>query len=211
MRVEFISFQERSDRSQYIAGRFGDLLSGKLLDVGCDRAVLRDLLQGIEYTGIDVAGEPDLRLDLEQANELPFADASFDCVVCSDVLEHLDNLHQIFAELVRVARQTVVVSLPNNWNAARRPIERGRGAIGHYGLPAERPADRHKWFFSFSEAVNFIRAQAGKTPVSVREFVVNEKPRPRVLRFLRRLRYWTQTSYLNRYSHTLWAVLEKTG
>jgi len=30
---------------------------------------------------------------------LPTVEKKFDCVLCSDVLEHLDNLHHIFGEL----------------------------------------------------------------------------------------------------------------
>ena len=63
------------------------------LDVGCDEALLKTLLApDIKYTGIDVAGKPDIVLNLEKIERLPFDDSTFDCVICSDVLEHLDKL-----------------------------------------------------------------------------------------------------------------------
>ena len=210
MDVELVAFKGRAARSEYLARRFRDYLHGALLDVGCDRAVLRGLLPDVDYTGVDVAGEPDITLNLEQVDRLPFEDGAFDCVVCSDVLEHLDNLHHVFAELVRVARGHLVVSLPNNWANARRPVGRGKGGIGHYGLPAEPPADRHKWFFSLSEAAAFFAEQARHHPIRIVETVANEKPRPVPVRWLRRLRYPAQERYLNRYAHTLWAVFEKS-
>jgi len=37
----------------------------------------------------------------------------------------------------------------------RRPIEKGRGTFAFYGLPAQKPQDRHKWFFGLSEAWEF--------------------------------------------------------
>lgn len=210
MNIDFIRFNQRAERSRYIARRFGDYLQGSVLDVGCDRAVLRELLGGdVQYTGIDVGGTPDLVLDLERVDRLPFADNSFSAVVCSDVLEHLDNIHHVFRELVRVGSRFIIISLPNNWANARLPIERGRGSIAHYGLPSVRPADRHKWFFGYSEAVEFLRGQERLSPVKIVYMIANEKPRWQALRLIRRLRYPQQERYLNRYAHTVWAVFEK--
>ncbi len=209
MNVEFGSFPERRLRSEYIAARFRPLLRGKVLDVGCDRALLKQLVPGLDYFGIDVAGAPDRVLDLEKENGLPFPDNSYDCIVCSDVLEHLNNLHHIFAELIRVARGHVILSLPNNWTNARRPVARGKGSIGHYGLPVDPPADRHKWFFSLTEAEEFIRGQQAKLPFEIVELLAMEKPRFTPLRLVRQLASGSQRRYLNRYAHTVWAVLKK--
>lgn len=209
MRVEHVSFQTRSARSEYIVNRFRQFLAGKILDVGCDKALVRTLLPNVDYTGVDVVGDPDIRLNLEDIDELPFDNGAFDCVLCSDVLEHLDNLHHIFGELVRVAKKHLIISLPNNWANARRPIARGKGSFGHYGLPIDPPQDRHKWFFSLSEAINFIKEQGKKYPIAILELHVNEKPRPLLIKAFRRLLYPSQERYLNRYAHTLWCVLEK--
>ncbi len=169
------------------------------------------MLPDVDYLGVDVTGRSDVQLDLEYITRLPFDTGSFDCVVCTDVLEHLDNLHLIFGELIRVAKTYVIISLPNNWVNARQPITRGRGSLSHYGLPGEPPLDRHKWFFSMSEAEGFIHYQLGKYAVSMRDYHVTEKPRPWLVRALRRMRYPSQMCYLNRYAHTLWVVLEKTS
>jgi SAM-dependent methyltransferase len=209
MQVEYVAFRDRSDRAKYIADRFGRFLAGNIIDVGCDKAFLRQLLPQLNYVGVDVAGNPDIKLNLEYVNNLPFDDAVFDCVVCSDVLEHLDNLYHIFAELVRVTKRYIILSLPNNWVNARRPIERGKGSFGHYGLPVHPPQDRHKWFFGFSEAMSFIRGQETKYPISIIEIHATEKPRPAIIRVFRRLMYPSQECYLNRYAHTLWVVFEK--
>jgi SAM-dependent methyltransferase len=209
MKVEHGSFPERRLRSEYIATRFGPLLKGRVLDVGCDRALLRQLLPELEYVGIDVGGAPDLVVDLEQANRLPFPDNSFDCIVCSDVLEHLNNIHHIFGELIRVTRGCVILSLPNNWANARRPVARGKGSIGHYGLPVDPPADRHKWFFSLTEAEAFLEGQRTRAAFDIAELFAMDKPRFAPLVFVRRLAAGSQRQYLNRYAHTLWAVLEK--
>ncbi len=209
MNVERVSIANRLVRSEFIARRFAPYLRGKVLDVGCDKAHLRRLIAGLDYTGLDVSGEPDLVINLEQIQRLPFDDNTFDCVVCSDVLEHVDNLHWNFEELVRVMKGHAIISLPNNWANARRAIGRGRGSIGHYGLPPAPPADRHKWFFSLEEGRVFMEAQAGRLPISIVELFAVEKPRFPLVRALRRLRYLSQATYLNRYAHSLWVVLKK--
>lgn len=209
MRVEYVSFPGRPGRASYIATRFRRFLKGSVLDVGCGKATLRDLLPDVDYIGLDIDGDPDITLDLERADALPFDDGSFDCVVCADVLEHLDNLHHVLGELVRVAGGHIIISLPNNWANARRPIARGKGSIGHYGLPADPSRDRHKWFFGLSEAIAFVRAQQGRHGLAIVELHVTEKPRPWLVRGVRRLRYPSRERYLNRYARTLWAVLEK--
>lgn len=210
MKLDYINFPQRADRSHYIARRFAAYLRDSVLDVGCDKAVLRGLLaKDVAYTGIDIGGTPDITVNLEQTERLPFGDGAFSCSVCSDVLEHLDNIHAVFAELVRVSRNHIVVSLPNNWANARRPIERGKGSIAHYGLPAVRPRDRHKWFFGFTEAVEFLRAQEQLFPVSIVGMVANEKPRFAPVRAWRHMRYPVRERYLNRYAHTVWAVYGK--
>jgi len=209
VKVEQVAFHSRAERSAYIARRFRWMLSGKVLDVGCSKAPLRRLLPHLEYTGIDLGEDADLKLNLEKIDRLPFEDGTFDCVVCSDVLEHLDNLHYIFGELIRVAKRHVIISLPNNWKHARLAVARGEGSFGKYGLPVDPPRDRHKWFFGFSEAVHFIRTQAERHPVSILELFAAEKPRPFMRRASRRMRCPSQERYLNRYAHTLWAALEK--
>lgn len=209
MNVEYVTFSERSERSKYIATRFKDYLLGKVLDVGCDKAVLKGLIKDIEYIGVDIGGTPDIQINLDKVDRLPFEDGYFNTTVCSDVLEHLDNLHLIFGEIVRVSNRYVIISLPNNWANARKPIGRGTGSFSHYGLPPSRPVDRHKWFFGLSEAINFMKEQEKQYPLNIRELIVNEKPRPVATRIARRLRYPDQERYLNRYSHTVWAVYEK--
>jgi 2-polyprenyl-3-methyl-5-hydroxy-6-metoxy-1,4-benzoquinol methylase len=130
-------------------------------------------------------------------------------VVCIDVLEHLDNLHRMFDELVRVSCGHVIVSLPNCWSGARLALSRGTGTIGHYGLPLTRPVDRHKWFFSVSEAHEFLEGQTRRLPVSLVRVEASERPRPLLKRLCRRACYPAQIRYLNRYAHTLWGVFRK--
>ena len=109
----YVVFSSRESRSTFVATRFAEYLGESVLDVGCFDAPLRTLLGSSVYTGVDMAGKPDIQLHLEKAARLPFGDRTFRAVLCIDVLEHLDNLHAVFGELVRVAKQYVIISLPN--------------------------------------------------------------------------------------------------
>jgi hypothetical protein len=110
---------------------------------------------------------------------------------------------------VRVAQRHVLISLPNCWTAARQRVTRGKGKIGHYGLPPMRPADRHKWFFGLTEARDFAVAMARQHGLRIVELRVSEKPRPALVRWLRRLRHPQRERYLNLYAHTLWILFER--
>lgn len=205
----YIAFPTRESRTRFVADRFARYLTpGPVLDVGCFEAPLRALLPQGSYTGIDMAGKPDIVVNLDHVERLPFADGAYACVICIDVLEHLEHLHAIFAELVRVSSRYVVVSLPNCWCDARQPIARGRGHFGHYGLPLQSPPDRHRWFFSLSEAHDFVVGMAQERGLHLEELFVTEKPRPAVVTLIRRALY-PGMAYQNRYSGTLWAVLRK--
>lgn len=208
--VDLVDFPTRSHRIEYMVTIFGHVLDGRVLDVGCASATLRSLRPELEYVGLDMSDEADLRIDLESIDRLPFDPRSFDVVICCDVLEHLNNLHHLFAEVVRVSNRYLVVSLPNCWAAARRPIARGKGGIGHYGLPAAAPDDRHKWFFSLTEAHDFAVAAAARHGLEIVELRVAEKPRPLLVRWMRRLRHPKQSRYLNRFAHTLFVLFEHT-
>ena len=210
MNVDYVNFYKRQERTGYIFQKFQKYFGKKVLDVGCDKAVLKKFIGDIEYIGIDISGTPDVCLDLEKIDRLPFDDSSFDCVICADVLEHLENLHLIFAELIRVAKKYVIIAWPNNWVNARVPIKRGYGSFKHYGLPAQIPPDRHKWFFSLCEARHFVQEQVRKNDnIQLIEERIAEKPKFFFFRLLRHLRYPNQEYYLNRYAHTVWTVLQK--
>jgi SAM-dependent methyltransferase len=198
-----VHFEARTERPRFLAAQYPVLLAGSLLDVGCDRAVLRERVAPGKYVGMDLSPEADLRQDLMAEPRLAFPDRHFDAVLCSDVLEHLENLHQIFDELVRVTRGHLLVTLPNNWNSARLRLARGYGSIAHYGLPLEKPADRHRWFFSLSEAEEFFRGQAPRLGLELVELRVLEKPRPALVRLARRALAGDGVRYRNRFAHTL--------
>jgi 2-polyprenyl-6-hydroxyphenyl methylase/3-demethylubiquinone-9 3-methyltransferase len=91
----------------------------KVLDVGCGGGYLSEEFAkaGFEVTGVDPAEESlaCARRHAEQAGlsityvsgsgeRLPVGDASFDIVLCCDVLEHVDSPGPVLAEIARVLR-----------------------------------------------------------------------------------------------------------
>jgi SAM-dependent methyltransferase len=91
------------------------------LDVGVGSGRLAHLiatLYGARCAGVDLSREfaraarNDFGLPTYVANAavLPFAEAQFDLVLCSEVLEHVEQPFAVMAELWRVARRAVVIT-----------------------------------------------------------------------------------------------------
>jgi len=206
--IESIEFLTREERSKFVYDRFKKYFVGRVLDVGCDKAPLRVIIGARDYCGLDLGEDADIRQDLNSAKTLPFTDRSFSTVMAIETLEHIDQLHYLFAECVRVADQYLIVSLPNCWRDARRPIERGIGRFAHYGLPVSPPSDRHRWFFNFSEGVAFLRGMSLVYSLELCELFGTKLPRSSFLTMMRKLRYGG-VAYRNRYASTVWAVFKK--
>ncbi len=122
---EFVQFRVRADRPNFIGRRFQTYLTGTVLDVGCDEAVLRNLVRPKTYAGVGMTEQSDVKVDLEKQGRLPFKDGTWETVLCLDVLEHLNNFHDFSNEIFRVASRYVILSLPNCWSQARRSLAEG--------------------------------------------------------------------------------------
>lgn len=95
-----------------------------MLEISCYRGHYLELLRNAgwegEYTGIDITPAfieeckkkfPDETFQLGDARQLSFPDNSFDVVMCTGVLMHLDQPWKALAEAERVARNKVVISV----------------------------------------------------------------------------------------------------
>jgi ubiquinone/menaquinone biosynthesis C-methylase UbiE len=204
-------YRSRKERAEYAFKKYGNFLEGSVLDVGCGEAYLKKYVTG-EYVGVDMAGSHDIFVDLEKG-KMPFKDGSFDCVVCTDVLEHMNDIHAVFVELTRVTKKYVILSLPNNWAPFMGRILMGYGnSPKFYGLPLNQPKDRHKWFFNCEEAKAFVYGMAKRTNTRVIRCEVhcprrNEKTLKNLSKWI--FTYLTGGKYNNLFALALWTVLEK--
>lgn len=175
----YYKFESRQDKGKYIYSKYNEILKGKILDVGCsrERSLEKELPVNVEYIGLDIVPEADLVFDLENLETLPFEDNYFDVVVCADVLEHIENIHRVLQEFVRISKY-LIISLPNPWSGVWKAIIYNKiysGSLKNdekrwlkfYGLPDYVPNDRHKWFFSFSEAQIFFKRVAKRLNLEI--------------------------------------------
>jgi len=216
-------YTDRETKARYVWLKYQLILKGRILDVGADKCHLeRFLSEDTRYWGIGLGAFVDQEVDLEKEN-IPFPDDSFDCVLCLDVLEHLDNLHEVFDELCRVTQVYLIISLPNAWADHYSMLRLGEYAPNQptkfYGLPLEPPPDRHKWFFSSGEAERFVLYRTGKNGLRVVQIDFENMGKERkswrhLLRALgdlctRELPIRRDVGWKDLHAGTLWAVLRK--
>lgn len=98
----------------------------EILDAGCGRGHLAGLIAradpGVTVVGADLAppdvkGPSNLSFVEGWLGRLPFADDSFDTVVCTHVLEHLPDLDGALADLRRIARRRLILVVPREREA----------------------------------------------------------------------------------------------
>lgn len=74
-------------------------------------------LEGLEYSGDAITlGKqmyPAIKITKGSIYELPYKDNSFDLVLCTEVLEHLEKPQEGLKELIRVSKKYLVISVPN--------------------------------------------------------------------------------------------------
>ena len=130
----------------------------RLLDVGCgEGVVLRHLdrrLHGVSVIGLDVDGtglrvaQSQNTVSLVQGSvyDLPFASGSFDLVLCCEVLEHIERPDVAMAELARVSRDRVLLSVPNEpiWRLSN--MARGK-YLRHFGNTTGHIQHWTRWAF----------------------------------------------------------------
>jgi SAM-dependent methyltransferase len=119
--------------------------AGKVLDVGCGHRPYREIFTGSEYFGVDTPvsyGEGSSPDAWASAEGLPFADGSFDCMVCTEVLEHLEDPERAVEEMARVLKPggCLILSAPFIWPVHEAPRDFHR--FTNYGLNSLLAAGR---------------------------------------------------------------------
>lgn len=142
----------------------GEMRGRVLLDVGCakGRYVKALTRAGARVIGIDrtwnllkaaSASQPDNSFVLSTATRLPFVDASYDGLLCIEVIEHIPQAEHAFAEMARVLKpggRAIIIDknllgvgfhrLYPNW-LYKGVMER----LGHWFYPKQFPF-KERWF-----------------------------------------------------------------
>lgn len=97
-----------------------------ILDAGCgegftmeklSKSKIGEKLEGIEYSKEAISfGRklfPDLKFIHGSVYELPYKNNSFDLVICTEVLEHLEEPTRALKEILRVSKKYLIISVPN--------------------------------------------------------------------------------------------------
>lgn len=156
--VSSAKYDPGTRRYALAASELAKYLTGSMLDVGSRNDTL-ERITGKTCALVDKNNPALPAFDWER-EDLPYADSSFDTVVCLDTLEHLSRPHEALDDLLRISRHNVIVSLPNCWQKSVKELLSANGREPSYGLPLERPKDRHHWFFNSDDALMFLAYRA---------------------------------------------------
>jgi ubiquinone/menaquinone biosynthesis C-methylase UbiE len=140
-----------------VTGFYDRVAPATVLEVGCGEGRLAQHLVSrgarpqrfvacdLELTAVASGLDPLIELREASIYELPFEDASFDLVVCCEVLEHVDAPGRGLAEVSRVARRGAIVSTPREplWRVMNmmrgkylRSLGNTPGHVQHFGRRA---------------------------------------------------------------------------
>lgn len=164
----------------------------KILDVGCGNGVISTNLaaSGYQVLGIDVSEKaiqkanqdnryPNLQFKVLSAEGLASTGEQYDVIICSEVLEHLDNPSELLSKLYISLKDTgiIIVTVPNGKGPREtlvtRPIIHLRKkngvmwksilklkqVLGYSGSTTQSDADNldHVQFFSKGDLINLLR------------------------------------------------------
>lgn len=118
--------QDETDNSEECLREIAARVVGpRVCDVGCGTGYLLNYLfrepslAGIEFSGVDFIIEPQtssrhpsIHFTAAPIERLPFADKSFDTVICTHVLEHILDVRAAITELRRVCGSRLIVVVP---------------------------------------------------------------------------------------------------
>lgn len=122
----------RSDDVRYCENLYAHILpmlpaTGRLLDAGCGLGVLLRIIQShlpqLELHGVDFSSVAIERIRAmgflgkhTMLPDLPYGDVLFDAIVCTEVLEHLDDPNKMVRSLRRVIRPggRLIISVPKD-------------------------------------------------------------------------------------------------
>lgn len=141
--VDGVPYSDRDSTSSLLPGaavgrwlaRQAPLVRGRLMDLGCGNQPFRTWYGPLvdEVVAVDAAPLPGV-IVVDLSEPLPFQDASFDTVLCTQVLEHVADTERAMAEIARVLRPGghALITVPFLYPTHEAPYDFGR--FTHYGI-----------------------------------------------------------------------------
>lgn len=106
--------------------------SGRTLDIGCGSSPYAKYFQS--RIGIDVQPQAGVAAVVDAHNLQQFKDGEFDCVLCTEVLEHLHTPAQAIAEMQRVLKKNGILILTTRFIFPLHDIPGDYFRFTKYGL-----------------------------------------------------------------------------
>jgi SAM-dependent methyltransferase len=102
--------------------------TGDLLDIGCGSMPYRSVVeaQGASYSGVDIEARTEGVQMIKSATDMSSLDgASFDSVLCSEVLEHIAEPQRALQEIGRVVRPggSLILTVPFLGRLHEEPVD----------------------------------------------------------------------------------------
>lgn len=114
----------------------------KVLNVGCGKKNQNAFLEmmGFDAYGVDFDIDVDTDKtkfhDLNTQDDLPFDEAAFDCVICQEIIEHIENPWLLFRKVKKVLKAggILIVTTPNvsSNNSKRIFVENNVGFFAYF-------------------------------------------------------------------------------
>jgi SAM-dependent methyltransferase len=211
------AYQDRDGRNRWAASYLRTLGGTTVLNLGGGgrRHLAQHLGPGVQVHELDVTGDCDTCLNLDQIERLPFEDGAFDICCALELLEHVDRLHLIADEMFRVTKSRLLISLPNaaieigqilaNRRYFNDPAQNGVYSK-FYGLPVTPPADRHRWWLTFEDIVRYWLWYEKQHACTVKFFIPDDE-----FSLKRKLfrRLCGERLYLTMFCSTVWISVNK--
>ena len=154
-------------RIEFVAKKLGKLNEHIILDLGCRDMSLKNYLDGnFNYIGLDYSEEKEANsnfINHNLENGLPKDLKQVDTIVALDVLEHVENIHEVYNELFSASKKTVIIALPNMAYYKFRINFLIKGVLsGKYIFSTHKVIDRHRWIPNYSSIDKFVEINTPK-------------------------------------------------
>lgn len=103
------------------------LIKGNVLDYGCGTSPYKGLFSDTNYTGADIKTDNNSKENIIQISnyKVEITDNTFDSVICTEVLEHVPDVYEVFSEIKRVLKPNGILLLttPFVWPVHAHPYD----------------------------------------------------------------------------------------